>query len=59
MTQEITLEEMTAVVEDYIYDRKGKRVKIVFDNLMMFHRHFQLLSRAYDIALAYNIKQKS
>jgi hypothetical protein len=59
MIEEITLEEMSAVVEAYIYERKGKRVKIVFDNLMLFHRHFQLLSRAYDIALAYNIKQKS
>jgi len=59
MTQEITLEEMIAVVEAYIYERKGKRVKIVFNNLMLFNRHFQLLSSAYDIALAYNNIQKT
>lgn len=59
MTQEITLEEMSAVVEAYIFESKGRQVKIVFDNLMLFHRHFQLLSRAYDIAIAYNIKHNS
>lgn len=59
MTQEITLEEMIAVVEAYIFERKGQRVKIVFNNLMLFNRHFQLLSRAYDVALAYNNKPKT
>jgi hypothetical protein len=59
MNEEITLEEMISVVEAYIYERKGKRIKIVFNNLMLFNRHFQLLSKAYDVALAYNNKPKT
>lgn len=54
MTEHIDLNAMKRVVEDYIFERKGKRIQIVFDNLMMMNRHFQMLSYAYDIVVAYN-----
>jgi hypothetical protein len=42
---------MKRVVEDYIYQRTGKRIVIVFDDVMMIRRHFQMLNAAYDIIL--------
>jgi hypothetical protein len=42
---------MKRVVEDYIYQRTGKRITIVFDDVMQIRRHFQMLSAAYDIIL--------
>jgi hypothetical protein len=43
---------MQRVVEDYIYQRTGKRIRIVFDDVMQIRRHFQMLTAAYDIILA-------
>lgn len=43
---------MQRVVEDYIYQRTGKRITIVFDDVMQIRRHFQMLTAAYDIILA-------
>jgi hypothetical protein len=40
---------MQRVVEDYIYQRTGKRIKIVFDDVMQIRRHFQMLTAAFDI----------
>ena len=40
---------MKRVVEDYIYQRTGKRITIVFDDVMQIRRHFQMLTAAYDI----------
>lgn len=54
MTENVDLNAMKRVVEDYIFEKKGRRIQIVFDNLMMMNRHFQMLSVAYDIAVAYN-----
>ena len=42
---------MQRVVEDYIYQRTGKRIRIVFDDVMQIRRHFQMLTAAYDIIL--------
>jgi hypothetical protein len=42
---------MKRVVEDYIYQRTGKRITIVFDDVMQIRRHFQMLTAAYDIIL--------
>ena len=42
---------MKRVVEDYIYQKTGKRITIVFDDVMQIRRHFQMLSAAYDIIL--------
>jgi hypothetical protein len=44
-----SVEEMIAVVQDYIYDRKRVRVRIVFDNPMRMRRDVMLLNEAYSI----------
>ena len=49
---------MKRVVEDYIYQRTGKRIVIVFDDVMMIRRHFQMLTAAYDIILVQQNKNK-
>ena len=53
-----SVEEMIAVVQDYIYDRKRVRVRIVFDNPMRMRRDVMLLNEAYSIAVMYNNKDK-
>jgi hypothetical protein len=53
-----SVEEMIAVVQDYIYERKRVRVRIVFDNAMRMRRDIMLLNEAYSIAVMYNNKDK-
>lgn len=53
-----SVKEMIAVVEDYIYLKKGRKVKIVFDNPMSMHKHIIMLNEAYNVAIAYNNKEK-
>lgn len=52
------IETMKAVVEEYIYKKTNRKVKIVFDNPMSMRKHFVLLSEAYSHALIYNEKNK-
>jgi len=40
---------LKAVVEDYIYKRTGKRIKIIFDEPMKMRLHFKMLCAAYDM----------
>ena len=49
---------MKRVVEDYIYQRTGKRITIVFDDVMQIRRHFQMLTAAYDIIVLQQNKNK-
>jgi len=49
---------MQRVVEDYIYQRTGKRIKIVFDDVMQIRRHFQMLTAAFDIIQVQQNKNK-
>ena len=53
-----SVNEMIAVVQDYIHDRKRVRVKIVLDNPMRMRRDVMLLNEAYSIAVMYNNKDK-
>jgi hypothetical protein len=53
-----SVDEMIAVVKDYIYDRKRVRVRILFDNPMRMRRDVMLLNEAYSIAVMYNNKDK-
>lgn len=48
MVEQISIEHYSAVIQDFIFDKTGKRVRIVFDNPFVMHRHFQLLCRAFD-----------
>ena len=45
------LPKMKAVVEEYIYQQKGVRVKIVIDNPFMVRMHCQMLADAYSYVL--------
>ena len=49
---------MQRVVEDYIYQRTGKRIKIVFNDVMQIRRHFQMLTAAFDIIQVQQNKNK-
>lgn len=57
MTNDLNV--MVAVVEEYIYQRKGVKVKINMSNSRTFVLHFEMLFRAYEIAVAYNKKTKT
>ena len=41
---------MITAVENYIYERKGVRVQIVFNNMARFPAHFEMLLKAYEVA---------
>jgi hypothetical protein len=56
--QYIDLEVYKREVEDYIYVRTGYKIKVVFDDMQMMRRHFQMLCHAYDMAVNYK-KSKS
>ena len=57
MTDDISV--MVAVVEEYIYQRKGVKVKINMSDSRKFVLHFEMLLYAYEIAVAYNKKTKT
>lgn len=57
MTNDISV--MIAVVEEYIYQRKGVKVKINMSDSRKFVLHFEMLLHAYEIAIAYNKKTKT
>lgn len=48
-----SVEEMVAVVQAYIYERTGKKVRIVFNNPMSMRKHIIMLNEAYSYVLAY------
>jgi hypothetical protein len=50
---------MTQEVENYVYIRTGKRVKIVFNNSMNLRKHLMLLGEAYAVAVYYNKQNKT
>lgn len=41
------LNEMIAVVQAYILDKKGRKVQIVFNDVRRFSDHFEMLRLAY------------
>lgn len=53
MIQEITIEEMAQYVEQYIYEAKGVRVKLIM-NPRSPRQSFKMLSEAYNMAVYYN-----
>lgn len=48
MTEEVDLNAMKRVVENYIFEKKGRRIQIVFDDMMRMRIHFQMLCEAFD-----------
>jgi hypothetical protein len=53
-----SVETMIAVVQDYIYQKKGKKVRIIFDNPMSLRKHLIMLNEAYNIAISNNTNTK-
>jgi hypothetical protein len=56
MTDELPI--MVRTVEQFIQDKTGKRVKIIFDDPMNMRKHVVMLNEAYSICLTYYNKQK-
>jgi hypothetical protein len=56
MTDE--LPTMVRTVEQFIQDKTGKRIKIIFDDPMNIRKHVVMLNEAYSISLTYYNKQK-
>ena len=52
MTDDLPI--MVRTVEQYIQDRTGKRIKIVFNDPMKIRMHVKMLFEAYLIAEVYN-----
>ena len=57
MTDELPV--MVRTVEQYIQDKTGKRIKIIFDDPMNIRKHVIMLNEAYSISLTYynNLKK--
>lgn len=57
MTDE--LPAMMRTVEQFIQDKTGRKVKIIFNDPMNMRKHIIMLNEAYNIALAYydNLKK--
>ena len=53
-----SVDEMIAVVQAYILERKGMKTRILIDNPMRMRRDVMLLNEAYSIAVMYNNKEK-
>lgn len=50
-TQSDELPKMIRVVEQYIKDKTGKKVNIVFNDMFNVRRHCQMLAQAYSYVL--------
>jgi hypothetical protein len=48
-----SVEEMLAIVQEYIYERRRVNVRIVFNNPMSMRKHIIMLNEAYNVAIAY------
>lgn len=53
-TQSDELPQMIRVVEQYIKDKTGRRVSIVFNNIFNVRKHTQMLAQAYAYVLQKN-----
>jgi hypothetical protein len=52
------LPKMIRVVEQYIQDKTGKKVQIVFNDLFNVRRHTQMLAQAYSYVISEAYKNK-
>ena len=49
-----SVEEMTAVVQAYIREKKGVNVRIVFDDMFSIRKHTIMLNEAYNYVITNN-----
>ena len=52
------LPKMKRVVEQYIKDKTGKRVNIVFNDMFNVRRHSQMLAEAYAYVMSLEYKNQ-
>lgn len=52
------MQVMISRVEEYIYERTGKRVRIVFNNMPRFTLHFEMLIKAHEYVVNYKNTNK-
>lgn len=50
---------LKAVVENYVYIRTGKRIKIIFDDVQSIRKHLIMLGEAYNIAVNYKKEEET
>jgi hypothetical protein len=48
-----SVEEMLAIVQEYIYERRRVNIRIVFNDPMSMRKHIIMLNEAYNVAIAY------
>jgi len=48
-----SVDEMIAVVQEYIKERTGKNVRIVFDDMFSIRKHMIMLNEAYNYVINY------
>ena len=53
-----SVEEMTAVVQEYIKERKGVNVRIVFDDMFSIRKHLIMLNEAYNYVMTQQQKEQ-
>ena len=52
------MQVMIARVEAYIYERTGKKVRIVFNDMARFTAHFEMLLQAHEFVMNYKNTKK-
>lgn len=57
-TQSDELPKMKRVVEQFIKDKTGKRVNIVFNDMFNVRRHSQMLAEAYAYVMSQEYKNQ-
>ena len=57
-TQSDELPKMKRVVEQYIKDKTGKRINIVFNDMFNVRRHSQMLAEAYAYVMSQEYKNQ-
>jgi hypothetical protein len=53
-----SVEEMTAVVQEYIKERTGRKVRIVFDDMFNIRKHIIMLNEAYNHVMTQQQKEQ-
>ena len=57
MDNTLSVEEMAAVVQAYIREKKGVNVRIVFDDMFSVRKHTIMLNEAYNFIMMQRQKE--
>jgi hypothetical protein len=53
-----SVEEMIAIVQEYIKERTGRKVRIVFDDMFNIRKHIIMLNEAYNHVMTQQQKEQ-